>query len=69
MDKEYISQLVDDIFDGNNTDAREKFDDVLSTKISVALDQRKIDLAQSIYNDQPEKETEEAVEQEEESEQ
>jgi hypothetical protein len=66
MDKEYISHMVDDIFDGNNTDARDKFEDIISTKISNALDQRKIDLSQTIFNDESQEEEQESEEETEE---
>lgn len=50
MDKEDISQFIDDVIDGNNTEARDKFEELISTKVSSALDQRKIELANKIFN-------------------
>ena len=48
--KEIINQMIDDIIDGNNTDARDSFDAAISNKLTDALDVRKIELAQSIYS-------------------
>lgn len=42
--------MIDDIIDGNNTDARDSFDAAISNKLTDALDVRKIELAQSIYS-------------------
>ena len=46
---ELINNMIDDIIDGNNTDARDGFESVFSNKLTDALDARKIELAQSIY--------------------
>ena len=46
---EIINKMIDDIIDGNNTDAKDGFDSALSNKLTDALDARKIELAQSIY--------------------
>jgi hypothetical protein len=48
--KQIINQMIDDIIDGNNTDARDSFDAAISNKLTDALDVRKIELAQSIYS-------------------
>ena len=42
--------MIDDIIDGNNTDAKGGFESALSNKLTDALDARKIELAQSIYS-------------------
>ena len=42
--------MIDDIIDGNNTDAQDGFESALSNKLTDALDARKIELAQSIYS-------------------
>lgn len=48
--KEIINQMIDDIIDGNNTDAKDSFEAAISNKLTDALDARKIELAQSIYS-------------------
>jgi hypothetical protein len=47
---EIINRMIDDIIDGNNTDAKDGFESALSSKLSDALDVRKVELAQSIYS-------------------
>ena len=47
---EIINKMIDDIIDGNNTDAKDGFESALSTKLTDAIDARKIELAQSIYS-------------------
>lgn len=42
--------MIDDIIDGNNTDAKDGFESALSTKLTDALDAKKIEIAQSIYS-------------------
>ncbi len=42
--------MIDDIIDENNTDAKAGFDSALSSKLTDALDVRKVELAQSIYS-------------------
>lgn len=68
MDSQLIGSLIDDILDGNATAAREKFDSAVSVKVSDALDQRKTDIANSLYNnkEQPEEVNQENEEEEQE---
>ena len=47
---EIINKMIDDIIDGNNTDAKDGFESALSNKLTDAIDARKIGLAQSIYS-------------------
>jgi hypothetical protein len=63
MDSHLIGSLIDDVLDGNATAAREKFDDAISLKVSDALDQRKIEISNSLYNDKEQQEEEEETEQ------
>ena len=64
MDQEYVSSMVDDIIDGDNLAAKEKFEDLIASRVFSALDQRKIEIAQRIYKeDQPEEESEEELDQ------
>jgi hypothetical protein len=58
MDREYIEKLVDQIIDGDNTNARETYSDVMSTKITDALEGRKKEIAQSIYDNDSQEEIE-----------
>lgn len=45
---EIIRNLVDNIINDNQAAAQENFNDALATKITDALDQRKIEIAQSM---------------------
>jgi hypothetical protein len=45
-----IRDMISSILDGNNVGAQETFNDIAATKVSAALDDRKIELAQTIFN-------------------
>jgi len=62
---EIINKMIDDIIDGNNTDAKNGFESALSTKLTDAIDARKIEIAQSLYNQEVEVEKDESVQSEE----
>ena len=62
---EIINKMIDDIIDGNNTDAKDGFESALSTKLTDAIDARKIEIAQSLYNQEVEIEEDESVQSEE----
>jgi hypothetical protein len=47
---EIIHKFIDDVIDGNSADAKATFDDLVSVKVTSALDQRKQELAQTIFN-------------------
>ena len=64
MDSQSISSLIDDILDGNATAAREKFDYEVSAKVTDALEQRKKEIAHSLYNEPEYSEESEEQEQE-----
>jgi hypothetical protein len=49
---EAISNMIDDILAGNNTEAKEVFDNIVSNKMTDALDVRKTELAQAIYSNE-----------------
>lgn len=68
MDTQMIGSLIDDILDGNATAAKDKFDSAISVKVSDSLDQRKLEIANSLYNnkEQPEEEEEDQEQEEEE---
>jgi hypothetical protein len=55
--REIINKMIDDIIDGNNTDAKDGFESAFSNKLTDALDARKIELAQSIYSKEVEDES------------
>ena len=64
MDSQLIGSLIDDVLDGNATAAKEKFDDAVSLKVSDALNQRKVEIANSLYNDKEQEDQQEYVEEE-----
>jgi hypothetical protein len=64
MDSQLIGSLIDDVLDGNATAAKDKFDDAISLKVSDALNQRKVDIANSLYNDKEQEEQQEDEEEE-----
>jgi len=64
MDSQLIGSLIDDVLDGNATAAKEKFDDAISLKVSDALNQRKVDIANSLYNNKEQEEQQEDEEEE-----
>lgn len=45
---EVIRHMVDNILQGNNTDALENFGEIISSKISDNLDTRKIEIASTL---------------------
>lgn len=45
-----IRDMISSILDGNNVGAQETFNDIVATKVSAALDDRKMELAQKIFN-------------------
>ena len=49
---EIINKMIDDIIDGNNTDAKDGFESALSNKLTDALDARKIELEPFLQNKQ-----------------
>jgi len=65
MSQVLLNKLVDDILDGNNLDAEQTFEDAISIKITDALNQRKADIAQSIYSPQEESEDQETEDEDE----
>ena len=44
-----INKMIDDILNGDNVEAEQGVNAVLASKISGALDDRKVEIAQSIY--------------------
>lgn len=54
--REIINKMIDDIIDGNNTDAKDSFEAAISNKLTDALDAKKIEIAQSIYSKEVENE-------------
>lgn len=49
MDKEQISALINQIIDGENSEAQATFDSIVSSKVSDYLDLKKLELAGAIY--------------------
>lgn len=61
-----VNSMIDKIIDGENAAAKLDFEALITNKLNAALDQKKQELAQSIYADNTEQDTgEEEVEQEE----
>jgi hypothetical protein len=75
--KEFIDTMIMNILDGENVEAKEKFDQAIGLKVADALDAKKVEVAQAIYSrddsdeeeeyeeDQPEEEDEDTAETEE----
>jgi len=66
---EIINQMINHIIDNKNTEAGESFNSLISAKLNDALEAKKIEVAQTIYNyqevDEPTDEEEvEEIEQE-----
>ena len=49
---EIINQMITHIIDDKNTEANDAFQNLISAKINDALEAKKIEVAQSIYNSQ-----------------
>ena len=47
-----LNQFIDDVLDGNNAAAKEAFQNAISIKVSDAIEQKKVEVAQNIYNDE-----------------
>ena len=46
----YIENFVDNVIDGNNSTAKEDFDNAIALKVTQALDASKQQIAGSIFN-------------------
>ena len=49
--KDLVSSMIDKVAAGENTAAQEDFEAALSAKMAAALDAKKVELAQSVYQD------------------
>jgi len=47
--QEVITNMIDKIIAGDNTSAHDDFESLISSKMAAALDQRKLEVAQSLY--------------------
>lgn len=56
--KDLVSSMIDKVAAGENTAAQEDFEAALSAKMAAALDAKKIELAQSVYQDKENTENE-----------
>lgn len=66
---EIISNMIDKIIQGDNVSAKEDYEALISSKLQAALDDKKVEVAQSIYgSDQPDDDTVSIEDTEEESE-
>jgi hypothetical protein len=59
MESTVIHHMVDSIINNQQTDAMEKFNEIMATKITDALDAKKIELASNIGREQEQEEHEE----------
>ena len=59
MESTVIHHIVDSIINNQQTDAMEKFNEIMATKITDALDAKKIELASNIGREQEQEEHEE----------
>ena len=67
--KEFIDSMIMNILDGENVEAKEKFDQAIGLKVTDALDAKKVEVAQAIYSREVEDEDQnEYIDQEEEDE-
>jgi len=47
--QELINSIIDDIISGNNTEAKQSIENILSQKLNDAIDTKKQEVASSIY--------------------
>ena len=59
MESTVIHHMVDSIINNQQTDAMEKFNEIMATKITDALDAKKMELASNIGKEQGQEEHEE----------
>ena len=59
MESTVIHHMVDSIINNQQTDAMEKFNEIMAMKITDALDNKKIELASNIGREQGQEEHEE----------
>jgi hypothetical protein len=59
MESTVIHHMVDSIINNQQNDAMEKFNEIMASKITDALDAKKIDLASNIGREQEQEEHEE----------
>ena len=59
MESSVIHHMVDSIINNQQTDAMEKFNEIMATKITDALDAKKMELASNIGRKQEQEEHEE----------
>lgn len=62
MDKELIQKLIDDITSDNNSEAGDTFNQIINAKLNDALEGKKQEVAQSIYEPTAVEDTGEEVE-------
>jgi len=59
MESSVIHHMVDSIINNQQTDAMEKFNEIMATKVTDALDAKKMELASNIGREQGQEEHEE----------
>lgn len=48
-----IDSMVTDIMNNSSSDARDKFNDIMASKLTDALDAKKVELQQTLYTSEP----------------
>lgn len=56
---ELANNIVDELIAGNNSGAKEAFDSAIASKLSDALNARKIEVAQNFFSSNTQEESEE----------
>lgn len=66
MDTDTLNDFISKIIDGNNTEAKDDFENIIAHKLNAALDAKKIEVARSIYGQQEVEDSHEEGEEQEE---
>lgn len=59
MENQDISDMIDKIYNGDNVGAKTDFEAIISQKMNDALEQKKVEIAQSLYSNNTDEESEE----------
>lgn len=61
MSNEKIADFIDDLAANNMNQAKNTFNELIQDRLSVAIDQEKVKIANSVYNQAPTTEVEASV--------
>ena len=59
MENQDISDMIDKIYNGDNVGAKTDFEAIISQKMNDALEQKKVEIAQSLYSNNTDEKSEE----------